>query len=63
MVGGTTYEEAMAVHAANLSGFRCILGGTTIHNSQSFIKEVLAATSGIPIKHSRSLQQFHNADI
>lgn len=63
IVGGATYEEALAVHAMNLSGYKCILGGTTIHNSDTFIQEVLSATSGIPIKHSRSLQQFHIADI
>lgn len=63
IVGGATYEEALTIHTMNLSGYRCILGGTTIHNSDSFIKEVLAATSGIRIKHSRALQQFHNADI
>lgn len=63
MVGGATYEEALAVHSLNLSGYKCILGGTTIHNSESFINEVLSATSGIPMKHSRSLQQFHNPDI
>lgn len=63
IVSGATYEEALAVHSLNLSGYKCILGGTTIHNSDSFIKEVIAATSGIPMKHSRSLQQFHNANI
>lgn len=63
IVGGATYEEALAIHAMNLAGNRCILGGTTIHNSDSFIKDVIAATSGVPIKHSRSLQQFHIADI
>lgn len=62
IVGGATYEEAMAVHMFNVSGYRCILGGTTIHNSESFQKEMLAATSGITTKHSRSLHQFHSAD-
>lgn len=62
IIGGATYEEAMAVHTMNLSGYKCILGGTTIHNSESFIKEVLATTTGVPIKHSRSLQQFHSTD-
>lgn len=53
MVGGVTYEEALAVHTLNLSGYSCIIGGTTIHNTESFLKEVLAATDGIPLKHSR----------
>lgn len=63
IVGGATYEEALAVHSMNLSGYRCILGGTTIHSSDTFIKEVMAATAGVPIKHSRSLLQFHNPDL
>lgn len=46
IIGGTTYEEALAVHSLNVSGYRCILGGTTIHNSTSFFREVMAATSG-----------------
>lgn len=62
IVGGATYEETYAVHNMNVAGYNCILGGTTIHNSDSFIKEVLSATNGVPIKHSRSLLQFHNAD-
>lgn len=63
IVGGATFEEALAVHTMNLSGYKCILGGTTIHNSESFIKEITSATSNIPIKHARSLAQFHTADI
>ncbi|XP_058057301.1 vacuolar protein sorting-associated protein 45 [Anopheles bellator] len=59
MIGGTTYEESLAVHRYNQEGHRIVLGGTTIHNSESFIEEVLAATTGVPFKHSRSLQQFH----
>ncbi|XP_050069314.1 vacuolar protein sorting-associated protein 45 [Anopheles maculipalpis] len=61
IVGGATYEEALAVHRYNQEGYRIVLGGTTIHNSESFIEEVLAATVGVPFKHSRSLQQFHHA--
>lgn len=61
VVGGTTYEEALAVHRYNQEGCKVILGGTTIHNSDSFIEEIVAATAGIPFKHSRSLQQFHSA--
>ena len=42
MVGGVTYEEACKVaefNAANPS-MRVILGGSTIHNSNSFLKEI-----------------------
>lgn len=61
IIGGTTYEEALAVHQLNQQGNRVILGGTTIHNSESFIEEIISATNGVPFKHSRSLQAFHNA--
>ena len=62
MIGGTTYEEALAVHQLNQMGYRIVLGGTTIHNSESFLEEVVAATNGVPFKHSRSLQAFHSAN-
>lgn len=61
MIGGATYEEALAVHQLNLMGYKVILGGTTIHNSESFLEEVLTATTGVPFKHSRALQAFHSA--
>ena len=32
IVGGATYEEALAVHQLNLAGYNVLLGGTTIHN-------------------------------
>lgn len=62
IIGGATYEEALAVHNLYAAGYRCILGGTTVHNSTTFLKEVMSATAGVPIKNSRSLQQFHIAD-
>lgn len=61
MIGGATYEEALAVHQLNQSGFRVILGGTTVHNSESFLEEVMQATNGVPFKHSKSLQAFHSS--
>ncbi|XP_058452730.1 vacuolar protein sorting-associated protein 45 [Malaya genurostris] len=61
VIGGTTYEEALAVHRYNQEGYKVVLGGTTVHNSGSFIDEILAATAGVPFKHSRSLHQFHHA--
>jgi vacuolar protein sorting-associated protein 45 len=50
MVGGTTYEEAAVVAKFNLEaskvpsglGFRVLLGGTKIHNSKTFLKELTA---------------------
>ncbi|XP_053695255.1 vacuolar protein sorting-associated protein 45 [Sabethes cyaneus] len=61
IIGGATYEEALTVHRFNQEGYNVILGGTTIHNAESFIEEITAATVGVPFKHSRSLQQFHSA--
>ena len=39
MVGGITYEEAMAVSMLNKTtpGVRVVLGGTTVHNSHRLI--------------------------
>ena len=44
MVGGTTYEEAKMVASVNESmpGVRIVLGGTTLHNSESFLKVILS---------------------
>eukprot|EP00731_Ephydatia_muelleri_P008714 Em0004g1052a len=44
VVGGVTYEEAMAVAMLNKAtpGVRIVLGGTTVHNSHSFLEEVCA---------------------
>ncbi|XP_075834218.1 vacuolar protein sorting-associated protein 45 isoform X2 [Microtus pennsylvanicus] len=51
VIGGATYEEALTVYNLNRTtpGVRIVLGGTTIHNTKSFLEEVLA--SGL---HSRS---------
>jgi vacuolar protein sorting-associated protein 45 len=42
MVGGTTFEEAAAVSTFNASGagVRVLLGGSCVHNSMSFTKEI-----------------------
>jgi len=43
VIGGTTYEEARDVDALNRSwegGRSVVLGGTTVHNSRSFLEEV-----------------------
>lgn len=49
IIGGTTYEEAYAVHQLNRAnpGIHIVLGGTTVHNSKSFLDEVGRATHGV----------------
>nr|SVE84169.1 EOG090X03QA [Daphnia pulex] len=60
MVGGVTHEESFAVHQfcrAN-TGIRIVLGGTLIHNSQSFMADVEAAVrysaSGTSLKYPQN---------
>lgn len=50
VVGGATYEEAKMVAQVNASspGVRVVLGGTTIHNSSTFLEEVDDAVSNWP---------------
>ncbi|KAJ5139044.1 Short-chain dehydrogenase/reductase SDR [Penicillium bovifimosum] len=50
MVGGTTYEEAKMVAQVNASspGIRVVLGGTSIHNSTTFLEEVDDAVGSWP---------------
>lgn len=50
MVGGVTYEEAKMVAQVNASspGVRVVLGGTSVHNSTSFLEEVDDAVNGWP---------------
>mmetsp|Transcript_4617 Transcript_4617/g.5933 ORF Transcript_4617/g.5933 Transcript_4617/m.5933 type:complete len:336 (-) Transcript_4617:131-1138(-) len=45
MMGGTTYEESAHVHALNNSGdgVKILLGGSCVHNSTSFLREVSVA--------------------
>lgn len=62
IIGGTTYEEALSVHNLNSSTCNVVLGGTTIHNSKSFLDEVLSATNGITFKHTRTLQAYHSPE-
>ncbi|TPX68347.1 hypothetical protein SpCBS45565_g03173 [Spizellomyces sp. 'palustris'] len=47
MIGGTTYAEAHEVAKLNASnpGVRIVLGGTTVHSSQSFLREVSESVS------------------
>ena len=50
MVGGVTYEEAKMVAQVNASspGVRVVLGGTTIHNSTTFLEEIDDAVGSWP---------------
>ncbi|CAD0058878.1 unnamed protein product [Aureobasidium pullulans] len=50
MIGGATYEEAKMVAQVNASspGVRVVLGGTSIHNSGSFLDEVEEAVDSWP---------------
>ncbi|KAG9334698.1 hypothetical protein JZ751_007233 [Albula glossodonta] len=45
IIGGATYEEALTVYNLNrtMPGVRIVLGGTTIHNTKSFLEEVTSA--------------------
>jgi vacuolar protein sorting-associated protein 45 len=40
MIGGVTFEEAGEVAMFNSQGFNVLLGGSTIHNSKSFLAEI-----------------------
>ncbi|KAK7068417.1 vacuolar protein sorting-associated protein 45 [Halocaridina rubra] len=55
VVGGLTYEESAAVHQFNINnpGVRVIVGGSSIHNSTSFLCSVDLAMEGIPRKTLR----------
>jgi vacuolar protein sorting-associated protein 45 len=50
IIGGATYEEAKTVASINAAspGVRIVLGGTTIHNSATFLEEVEEAVSSWP---------------
>lgn len=60
MVGGVTYEESLTVHAFNKTypGTKIILGGTTIHNSKSFLDEIEYVMQNVPRSHTRHLRSF-----
>ncbi|XP_066994059.1 vacuolar protein sorting-associated protein 45 isoform X2 [Anabrus simplex] len=56
IIGGATYEESLTVYQMNKTfPVRIVLGGTTIHNSASFLEEVQAATQGISRRYARNL--------
>ncbi|XP_050541921.1 vacuolar protein sorting-associated protein 45 [Daktulosphaira vitifoliae] len=49
VIGGVTYEESMAIHQLNMANphVRVILGGSKIHNSQSFLNDIKMSTFGV----------------
>lgn len=55
IIGGVTYEESAAIHQFNTNnpGMRVILGGSTVHNSTSFLASMEAAMDGLPRKTLR----------
>lgn len=59
IVGGTTYEEAKTVAEINASvpGVRVVLGGTTVHNSTTFLEEVDDAVGSWPDLPGGSAQE------
>lgn len=50
VIGGATYEEAKMVAGINetVPGVRVVLGGTTIHNAETFMEEVEDAVTRWP---------------
>ncbi|XP_063803245.1 vacuolar protein sorting-associated protein 45 [Pseudophryne corroboree] len=56
IVGGATYEEALTVYNMNRTtpGVRIVLGGTTMHNTKSFLEEVQSA--GFHVRASETFQ-------
>ncbi|XP_074650382.1 vacuolar protein sorting-associated protein 45-like [Tubulanus polymorphus] len=48
IIGGATYEESITIHNMNKNtpGVRVVLGGTNIHNINSFAEEITAASQG-----------------
>ncbi|CAH1989561.1 unnamed protein product [Acanthoscelides obtectus] len=55
IVGGATYEESLTVHSfnkINSPSVNVLLGGTTIHNSASFLLEVEQAMRNVERTHT-----------
>lgn len=61
VVGGATYEESLTVHSFNRTypGVKIVLGGTTVHNSRSFVDEVDYVMANVPKVHARHLRNYH----
>nr|CAI5832649.1 unnamed protein product [Callosobruchus analis] len=59
IVGGATYEESLTVHSFNKMNaptLNVLLGGTTIHNSTSFLQEVEQAMKNVERTHTRHIR-------
>nr|CAH7720407.1 unnamed protein product [Callosobruchus chinensis] len=59
IVGGATYEESLTVHSFNKMNsptYNVLLGGTTIHNSASFLQEVEQAMKNVERMHTRHIR-------
>ena len=59
IVGGATYEEARSVAQINASspGVRVVLGGTSVHNSTTFLEEVEDAVDGWPAARGATAEE------
>ncbi|RWS00942.1 vacuolar protein sorting 45-like protein [Dinothrombium tinctorium] len=57
MIGGTTYEESLAIYNLNktLSGVKIILGSTSVHNFTSFLKEIRSDVTASTNSSSKNL--------
>jgi hypothetical protein len=65
VIGGTTYEEARSIaivnsqdHAGPGQGARFLLGGTTVHNSSSFLDMIQDAAARFPSTITRPPTSF-----
>ena len=64
IIGGTTYEEAITVHNFNKNtpGVRIVLGGTTIHNSLTYVLSNLFSLHKV-IRHAETQAQFNPVNL
>ncbi|ERL86007.1 hypothetical protein D910_03421 [Dendroctonus ponderosae] len=62
IVGGATYEESLTVHSFNKTypSFNILLGGTTIHNSSSFLEEIENAYRGEAMRMRKHTKHLRN---
>eukprot|EP00808_Paulinella_micropora_P011765 g60228.t1 len=61
IMGGITYEEAYLVHTLNAAatdGTQIMLGGSFVHNSRSFIADILDVRGGSSDLHAPSELEF-----
>lgn len=62
IIGGATYEESLTVHLLNKTyqGVHIVLGGTTVHNTKTFLEEVTSAMRGESRKYTRGIKCVPN---